>query len=374
MEGAKMKKIIALLATVVGLAIFSIVNVSGGKLPSVGYVLVGPKNDGGWSMRHSQGFDILTKYGYNVTGVESVVEADSGKVFAKLARKNDIVFGTSFGFMKPMVKVAAKNPDTIFMHATGYMGSDNMDNYVCRGYQARYLTGVAAGLLTKTNNIGVVGSHPIPEIVRNINAIALGARSVNPKAKVNVIWINAWFDPPKDTDASNALYESGNDVLYTTGDIPSVVILAEKESTPEKPIWSMGNDAPMNSFGPNRIVTGVIFNWNLLYKEIVDKLAAGKLEMGQKYFRGLKEGCAALSPWGLEVPQEVSNHVDTLKMRWINDMQETNGQHWDELWPFSGGYNKRDGTPVAAGSVDRHQLDTMGYYVEGIAQPFPTSE
>ena len=135
----------------------------------------------------------------------------------------------------------------------------------------------------------------------------------------------------------------------------------------------MGNDAPMNSFGPNRIVTGVIFNWNLLYKEIVDKLAAGKLEMGQKYFRGLKEGCAALSPWGLEVPQEVSNHVDTIKMNWINDMQETDGNHWDDRWPFSGGYNKQDGTPVAAGSVDRHQLETMGYYVEGIVNPFPTS-
>ncbi|SVB81352.1 uncharacterized protein METZ01_LOCUS234206, partial [marine metagenome] len=225
MEGAKMKKIIALLAIVALIATTGIIAV-GKKLPSVGYVLVGPENDGGWSMRHSQGFKALENYGYKTSMVESVPEADSGRVFEKLARKNDIVFGTSFGFMKPMVKVAAKNPDTIFMHATGYMGSDNMDNYVCRGYQARYLTGIAAGLLTKTNKIGVVGSHPIPEIVRNINAIALGARSVNPKAEVNVIWINAWFDPPKDGDATKALYDAGNDVLYTTGDIPSVVILA----------------------------------------------------------------------------------------------------------------------------------------------------
>ena len=367
-----MKKIIALLAIVALIATTGIIAV-GKKLPSVGYVLVGPENDGGWSMRHSQGFKALENYGYKTSMVESVVEADSARVFEKLARKNDIVFGTSFGFMKPMAKVAAKNPDTIFMHATGYMGSDNMDNYVCRGYQARYLTGIAAGLLTKTNKIGVVGSHPIPEIVRNINAIALGARSVNPEAEVNVIWINAWFDPPKDGDATNALYESGNDILYTTGDIPSVVILAQKKSTPENPIWSMGNDAPMNSFGPNRIATGVIFNWNLLYKHILDNLAAGKLTMGQRYFWGMKEGCAALSPWGLDVPQEVSNHVDTIKMNWINDMQETDGVHWDDLWPFSGGYNKQDGTPVAAGSVDRHQLETMGYYVEGIVNPFPTS-
>ena len=367
-----MKKVIALLAIVALIATTGIIAV-GKKLPSVGYVLVGPENDGGWSMRHSQGFKALENYGYKTSMVESVPEADSGRVFEKLARKNDIVFGTSFGFMKPMAKVAAKNPDTIFMHATGYMGSDNMDNYVCRGYQARYLTGIAAGLLTKTNKIGVVGSHPIPEIVRNINAIALGARSVNPKVEVNVIWINAWFDPPKDGDATKALYDAGNDVLYTTGDIPSVVILAQQKSTPENPVWSMGNDAPMNSFGPNRIATGVIFNWNLLYKHILDNLAAGKLDMGQRYFWGMKEGCAALSPWGLDVPQEVSNHVDTIKMNWINDRQETDGKHWDDLWPFSGGYNKQDGTPVAAGSVDRHQLETMGYYVEGIVNNFPTA-
>ena len=358
------------MAVAVMFTAFSISTV-GKKLPSVGYVLVGPANDGGWSMRHSQGFESLTNYGYEVSMVESVPEADSGRVFRNLARKHDIVFGTSFGFMEPMHKVALKNPDTIFMHATGYKDNANMDNYVCRGYQARYLTGVAAGLLTKTNKIGVVGSHPIPEIVRNINAIALGARSVNPDAEVTVIWINAWFDPPADTEAANVLYQSGNDILYTTGDIPSVVLLAEKKSTSENPIWSMGNDAPMNSFGPNRIATGVIFNWNLLYKHIVDNLAAGTLQMGQRYFWGLKEGCVGLSPWGLDVPQAVSNHVDTIKMNWINDLQETDGNHWDDLWPFSAGYNKRDGTPVAAGSIDRHQLETMAYYVEGIANPFP---
>ena len=158
-----MKKIIALVAAAVMFVAFSISTV-GKKLPSVGYVLVGPETDGGWSMRHSQGFKALENYGYKVSMVESVVEAESASVFRKLARKHDIVFGTSFGFMKPMAKVAAKNPDTIFMHATGYMGSDNMDNYVCRGYQARYLTGIAAGLLTKTNKIGVVGSHPFQKL------------------------------------------------------------------------------------------------------------------------------------------------------------------------------------------------------------------
>ena len=146
---------------------------------SVGYVLVGPSNDGGWSMRHSDGFKSLVKHGYEVEGVESVPEADSERVFKKLARKHDIVFATSFGYMEPMVRASAKNKKTIFMHATGYKGNDtNMDNYVCHSFQARYLSGIAAGMMTKTNKIGVVGSHPIPEIIRNINALTLGAQSV----------------------------------------------------------------------------------------------------------------------------------------------------------------------------------------------------
>ena len=178
-----MKKTISLLMTA---AMFAAFNISAmGKSISVGYVLVGPKNDGGWSMRHHQGFQSLKKHGYKVAMVEMVPEAESAKVFLKLARKHDIVFATSFGYMDPMVKAASKASDTIFMHATGYKGNDkNMDNYVCHSFQARYLTGIAAGMLTKSNKIGIVGSHPIPEIIRNINALTIGAQSVNPNIKL----------------------------------------------------------------------------------------------------------------------------------------------------------------------------------------------
>jgi len=355
-----MKKIIALVAMAAIFAVFSISTV-GKKLPSVGYVLVGPKNDGGWSMRHWQGFQSLTKYGYKVSGVEMVPEAESTKIFLKLARKHDIVFATSFGYMDGMEKAAKKEPDTIFMHATGYKGNDtNFDNYGCMSYQARYLTGVAAGMMTKTNKIGVVGSHPIPEIIRNINAIALGARSVNPDAEVNIVWINSWFDPPKDMDAAKALAADGNDILYTTTDSPSVVVLAQqlyRRSGQE--IWSMGNDAPMGSNGPDRYVTGMMFNWNVLYKHIVDQLAAGKLQMNQKVNWGLQQNCVGLSPWGENVPGKVVNVVENIKMDWIGDK-------YDAFFPFSKGVTKQDGTKIPAGEIKRHQLDTMQYYVEGV--------
>ena len=359
-----MKKIIALVAIAASLAVFS-TSVVGKKLPSVGYVLVGPHNDGGWSMRHHQGFQSLTKHGYKVSMVEMVPESDSSKIFRKLARKHDIVFATSFGYMDGMVKAAEKNKDTIFLHATGYKGNDkNMDNYVCHSFQARYLTGIAAGMLTKTNRIGVVGSHPIPEIIRNINALTLGAQTVNPDIKVNVIWINSWFDPPKDMDAAKALLESGNDILYTTTDSPSVVSLAQRAWKSGKEVWSMGNDAPMGSNGPDRYITGMMFNWNVLYKHIVDQLAQGKLKMNQRWAWGLQENCVGLSPWGKNVPGEVINKVETVKMNWINDEMDT----W---YPFSQGVTKQDGTTVPAGVLKRPELETMQFFVKGVASPFP---
>jgi len=361
-----MKKLIALMAMTALVAVFSIVNVSGGKLPSVGYVLVGPKNDGGWSMRHYDGFMSLKKHGYNVSGVEMVPEAESTKVFRKLARKHDIVFATSFGYMDHMLKAAKKDSSTIFMHATGYKGNDtNMDNYVCHSFQARYLTGIAAGMLTKTNKIGVVGSHPIPEIIRNINALTIGAQTVNPDIEVNIVWINSWFDPPKDMDAAKALLESGNDILYTTTDSPSVVSLAQKAwKTEGKEVWSMGNDAPMGSNGPDRYITGMMFNWNVLYKHIVDQLAEGKLQMNQRWAWGLQENCVALSPWGKNVPGDVVNKVETIKMQWIQDDLGT-------YFPFDQGVTKADGSTVGKGEIARPQLETMQYFVKGVASPFP---
>jgi len=303
----------------------------------------------------------LEKHGYNVSGVEMVPEAESTKIFLKLARKHDIVFATSFGYMDGMEKAAKKDSSTIFMHATGYKGNDtNFDNYGCMSYQARYLTGVAAGMLTKTNKIGVVGSHPIPEIIRNINAIALGARSVNPDVEVNIVWINSWFDPPKDMDAAKALADSGNDILYTTTDSPSVVALAQQRYTRSgQEIWSMGNDAPMGHNGPDRYITGMMFNWNVLYKHIVDQLAAGKLQMNQKVNWGLQQNCVGLSPWGENVPGKVVNVVENIKMDWIGDK-------YDAFFPFSLGITKQDGTKIPAGEIKRHQLDTMQYYVEGV--------
>jgi basic membrane protein A len=288
-------------------------------------------------------------------------EAEAAKLLGKLARKNDIVFATSFGYMDGMVKAAKKHPDTIFMHATGYKGNDtNMDNYVCHSFQARYLTGIAAGMMTKTNKIGVVGSHAIPEIIRNINALTLGAQSVNPDIEVNVIWINSWFNPPKDMDAAKALLDGGNDILYTTTDSPSVVVVAQKAWKRDgKEVWSMGNDADMSSHGPDRYISGMAFFWHGVYKQLVDEVAAGTWKPNRRINYGLKENCVGLSPWGINVPGKVVNAVEKIKYDWLDDK-------YDDQYPFRQGVTKRDGTKVPVNSIKRMELDTMNYFVKGV--------
>jgi len=345
-----MKKIFSLLITLIAFATVAIA----AEKPTAGLVLVGPKSDGGWSMRHYQG---MVESGYEFDVVEAVPEAESARVFRNLARKHDVVFGTSFGYMEPMLEVAKRFPDVKFMHATGFKTADNLNNYNCRLFQARYLAGMAAGLLTKTNKIGFVGSHPIPEIISNINAATLGAKSVNPDITVQIVWINSWFDPAKDTAAADALHSAGVDVFFTTTDSPSVVMLAQKMSTPEKPLWGMGNDAPMNDFGPDRYATGPMFNWDVYYKHVMKSVEDGTWEVDTPFW-GMEKGCVGLSPWGPNVPEEVVKIIEREKQRF-----ET--EEYDAAYPFSAGYTKQDGTVVPPGQT-RTDIDSMSYYVDGV--------
>ena len=165
-------------------------------------------------------------------------------------------------------------------------------------------------------------------------------------------------------DAAKVLADQQNDVLYTTTDSPSVVALAQQRSERGQEIWSMGNDAPMGHFGPDRYITGMMFNWNVLYKEIVDRLRDGKLKMDQRWNWGLQKNCVGLSPWGENVPGKVVNHVETVKMDWINDK-------YDMWYPFSQGITKQDGTSINAGIIKRPELETMQYYVKGVVTQFP---
>ncbi len=200
----------------------------------VAFVYVGQVGDGGWTYAHDNARKALEKeLGDKIvtTFVQDVPEsADAERVFRDLiGQGNKLIFGTTFGYMEPMLKVAADSPDVKFEHATGYKTAPNMRTYDSRTYEGAYMAGVVAGGMTKTNQLGVVGSVPIPEVIRNINAFTLGAQSVNPKVTTKVVWVNKWFDPPKETEAATALINGGADVLMQNTDSPAVLKTAEEK-------------------------------------------------------------------------------------------------------------------------------------------------
>jgi simple sugar transport system substrate-binding protein len=235
----------------------------------VGFIYVGPVGDAGWSYAHDLGRKhIEGKFGDKIktTFVEKVPEgADAERVIRDLvAQGNKLIFATSFGYMDAMEKVAKDHPDVKFEHATGYKTAANFRVYEASFYEDAYIAGVVAGKTTKTNVIGFVGSFPIPEVLRNINAFTLGAQSVNPKVSTKVVWVNTWFDPPKESEAAQSLINSKADVLLQNTDSTAVLQTAEKNGK-----YAFGWDSDMSAFAPKAHLGSCVVNWGPYYEKSV---------------------------------------------------------------------------------------------------------
>ena len=237
---------------------------------NIAFAYVGPVGDGGWSFAHDNGRKALEKeFGDRIktTFVESVPEsADAERVFRDfVGQGNKLVFGTTFGYMEPILKVANDSKDVRFEHATGYKTAENMRTYDSRTYEGAYMAGIIAGSMTKSNTLGVVGSVPIPEVLRNINSFTMGAQSVNPKITTKVVWVNEWFSPPKETEAATALINGGADVLFQNTDSPAVLKTAQ-----EKGKRAFGWDSDMTAYGPKAHLGSAVINWQPYYSKAVN--------------------------------------------------------------------------------------------------------
>ncbi len=243
------------------------------------FIYVGPIGDIGWTHAHDQGRQIVEKeFPWLETAyAESVPEADVERFLDRfiVEEKCDVVFTTSFGFMDGTLVAAQKYPDKIFFHCSGYKRAPNMGTYMADFYQVYYLNGLMAGALTKSGKVGYVAAHPIPEVVRHINAFTLGVREVNPKATVDVRWIFSWYDPAKARQAAEALIAEGVDVLAFTEDSPTVVQVAEEYTNKGQPVYSFGHYSPMAQFGPNSLVSGQLVHWERIYEDILMKVYLG---------------------------------------------------------------------------------------------------
>ena len=277
------------------------------------WVYVGPVGDAGWTFAHDLGRKAVeAEYGDKVqtTFVEKVPEgADAERVIRDLAQQgNKIIFATSFGYMEPMLKVAKDFPDVKFEHATGYKTADNMNVYDARFYQDTYLAGVIAGKMTKTNTLGFVGSFPIPEVLRNINAFTLGAQSVNPKIKTKVVWVNTWFDPPKESEAAQTLINGGADVLLQNTDSTAVLQTADKAGK-----FAFGWDSDMSAFAEKAHLGSAIADWSNYYKKSVKSVMDGSWKGNTVTRWGVAEGQNDLVKIADVVPAEVKAKVDEIK-------------------------------------------------------------
>jgi simple sugar transport system substrate-binding protein len=278
----------------------------------VAFAYVGPVGDGGWTFAHDNARKALEKeFGDKIvtTFVEKVPEAaDAERVFNDMVGQgNKLIFGTTFGYMEPMLKVAAENKGVKFEHATGYKTAENLRTYDSRTYEGAYMAGVIAGSMTKSNVLGVVGSIPIPEVIRNINSFTLGAQSVNPKIKTKVVWVNEWFNPPKETEAATALINGGADVLMQNTDSAAVLKTAE-----EKGKRAFGWDSDMTAYGPKAHLASAVINWAPYYIKATRDALEGTWATGQAWW-GVKEGAIDIVSIAADVPAEAKAKLDTVK-------------------------------------------------------------
>ena len=332
----------------------------------IAFAYIGPVGDGGWTFAHDNGRKALEKeFGDRIATsfVEKVPEsADAERVFRDLAGQGaKLVFGTTFGYMEPMLKVAADHKDVKFEHATGYKQADNLRTYDSRTYEGAYLAGVIAGGMTKAGTLGVVGSIPIPEVIRNINSFTLGARSVNPKVRTKVVWVNEWFNPPKETEAAQSLLNGGADVLFQNTDSSAVLQTAAKNKK-----LAFGWDSDMTAYAPEAHLASAVIDWGPYYIKATRDALEGKWHGNQGAWWGVKEGAIDIVSISDKVPAELKDRVLKVKAG-LKD-----GSYVIWKGPIAG----QDGKPVLEdGKVaDDKFLGGINFYVEGVEGKVPTGK
>ncbi len=358
------------------------------KKIKAGFIYVGPVGDYGFSHAHDLGrkqaeetFDWLeTVY------VESVAESDSDRIIDRLIQqqKCDVVFTTSFGFMDPTIKAGKRYPDKLFMHCSGFKRSDNVGTYFGDLYQMYYLNGLMAGALTKTNKIGYVAAFPIPELIRHIDAYALGIKAANPEAKVHVKWIYAWYGPDKAREAAESLIAEGCDTLAFTEDTPAVIEVGQSHTEKGKQIYTFSHYSAMQPYGEDSVVSGQLMDWGGMYVKILDDIHTGNWN-NQDVWWLAKEGAAILG--GNETDPVNPKFVDDLKQAMIQTeafgkisaydlvmkRYDQMKQGVDVFDPFTGPiYDSKGTLQIKAGErASKDDLLSIMYYVDNVEGTIP---
>lgn len=323
---------------------------------NIGFVYVSPIGDLGWTTQHdiarkqvekALGNKVTTKY------VENVPEgADAERVIRDLVQQGSkLVITSSFGYMNPTLKVAKQFPNVKFIHVTGYKTAPNVATTNARFYEGRYLAGVLAGKMSKSNVAGYVAAFPIPEVLQGINAFTLGMRSVNPKAQVKIVWVNSWFDPGKERDATITLMGQGADIVTHHTDSTAVVQAAQ-----EKGKYAIAYHSDMAKFGPKSQLAAVTHHWGNYYTKQAQMVLDGTWKSSMTW-GGLKDGMVKLEGLNSSVPASVKKLV----------LEKENAIMTGKLNPFTGPLKDNTGkVRLEKGTLDDAGLNKMDYFVEGV--------
>ncbi len=274
----------------------------------VGFVYVAPLTDAGWVRQHDEGRKAVeAALGSKVktTYVENVPEgADAERVIRELASSgHKVIFTPSFGYMEPTLKVAKDFPDVKFESITGYKTAANVSVANARYYEGRYLAGIAAGRMTKTNMAGYVAGFPIPEVLQGINAFTLGMRSVNPTAQVKVLWLNAWFDPAREREAAMSLMNQDADVLAFHTGSNAVMVAAQ-----ERGKLAVAYHSDMRKVAPDAQIIAVTHRWGDYYTRRAKAVLNNSWDSTREW-GGIKQGMVRVEGFGSKVPTAVEKEV-----------------------------------------------------------------
>ncbi|MEO9898473.1 MAG: BMP family ABC transporter substrate-binding protein [Paracoccaceae bacterium] len=355
----KLMKLMASAALAAGLATAAVAQ----DKTKVGFVYVGPVGDGGWTYEHDQGrLAVEAEFGDQVETVfvENVAEGpDSERVMTQMALDGaDLIFTTSFGFMDPTINVAKKFPNVKFEHATGYKRAENVSTYSARFYEGRAVQGHIAGNMTESNIVGYIGSFPIPEVIRGINASYLHAKKVNPDVEFKIIWVYTWFDPAKEADAAKTLIDQGADVILQHTDSTAPQAAAAEAGN----VVTFGQASDMGEYAPFPRVSSIIDNWSPYYIARTKAVIDGTWSSVDTW-DGIDTGMVKIGDISDRVPADVKAEAEA--------MSKAIGA--GEYHPFTGPITKQDGSAwLADGEVaDNGTLAGMNFYVEGIDGEIP---
>ncbi len=334
-----------------------------GKPFTVGFIYVGSKSDYGYNQAHAEGAKTLAGMGVQIREEENVPETlVVQKTMESMINLDGatVLFPTSFGYFDPhILKMAEKYPSVTFLHCGGLYDEKkhpkNVGSYFGYIDEAEYVAGIVAGLTTKTNKLGFVAAKPIPQVLRNINSYTLGARSVNPKATMSVIFTGDWALPVKEAEASNSLIDQGADVLTAHVDSPKVVI----ETAEHRGIFSTGYHASQAALAPKGYLTGAEWNWEVVYKAYIEKIKKG--EPWDHLVRGgFKEGFIKMAPYGAAVSAATKAKADEAKKKFMEGTMVI----------YAGPLKDNTGKEVVAAGAQQSQrdiaLESMGYLVDGV--------